>query len=84
MIAPYPTFGNKDLITRIPQGERPHKPKCMTVNSLNEIYRVMTQCWDHDPNQRPSWEDLQKQISDLKGKQETNLELEMEYSREIK
>ncbi len=63
-IIPYPGMSNKEVITYVLDGHQLEKPsKCP-----QEVYELMLKCWQIEPNQRPSFVDLNhslKQIAQL-------------------
>ncbi|XP_033636580.1 hepatocyte growth factor receptor-like [Asterias rubens] len=55
---PYPGIKTQSLTSRLENGYRMPKPD----NSDDKIYEVMLQCWQEDPNSRPSFKKL---VTDL-------------------
>jgi proto-oncogene tyrosine-protein kinase Ret len=51
---PYPTHNNRELLEALQKGYRLSKP----ANCTNDIYLIMQQCWNEDPECRPSFSDL--------------------------
>ena len=56
---PYPGMGLNELIRELLGGYRMDKPQFAT----NEIGRLMTDCWKADPNERPTFNQLQEALS---------------------
>ncbi|KAK6032624.1 immunoglobulin domain protein [Ostertagia ostertagi] len=48
---PYPTISNEDLLPKLLDGYRNTKPQYCH----EDIYELMTRCWDKDPNERPNF-----------------------------
>ncbi|XP_052863977.1 platelet-derived growth factor receptor alpha [Anopheles cruzii] len=55
---PYPDVGNHELQSFLEQGKRLERPE----NCTPEVYELMLQCWREDPQQRPSFEQISKQL----------------------
>uniref|UniRef100_A0AC34QZU9 Protein kinase domain-containing protein n=1 Tax=Panagrolaimus sp. JU765 TaxID=591449 RepID=A0AC34QZU9_9BILA len=51
---PFSKIEPKDLIEHLERGNRPEKPELCT----KEIYDVMMKCWNENPEDRPSFEEL--------------------------
>lgn len=58
-ITPYPTFSGREVLRGVPNGVRPDIPS----SCRQELSETMTQCWQKDPNQRPSFTDVRKSLS---------------------
>lgn len=43
---PYTELSNRELIDKIPNGERPSKPECVVTHGLHKIYELMSACWE--------------------------------------
>ncbi|PFX29124.1 Mast/stem cell growth factor receptor kita [Stylophora pistillata] len=52
--APYPTFTNTELSKLLKNGYRMEKPDMC----CDEVYELMTSCWEDDPTTRPSFSGL--------------------------
>ncbi|KAK5979704.1 hypothetical protein GCK32_009566, partial [Trichostrongylus colubriformis] len=48
---PYPTISNEELLPKLLDGYRNSKPQYCH----EDIYDLMTRCWDKDPNERPNF-----------------------------
>ncbi|VDP05444.1 unnamed protein product [Heligmosomoides polygyrus] len=57
---PYPTISNEDLLPKLLDGYRNSKPGYCH----DEIYDLMTRCWDKDPNERPNFTQCIHQLKD--------------------
>ena len=55
---PYPGMSLYQLIQRLKNGYRMDKPEYAT----NEIGRIMAECWNADPNQRPTFRQLEEAL----------------------
>ncbi|ETN59928.1 hypothetical protein AND_008464 [Anopheles darlingi] len=55
---PYPTIGNHELQSFLEQGKRLERPE----NCTAEVYALMLQCWREDPAERPTFEQISKQL----------------------
>jgi serine/threonine protein kinase len=56
---PYPGFNFKQLIRELQDGYRMDKPPFAT----NEIGQLMSCCWKMEPNERPTFHQLQEAFS---------------------
>ena len=57
---PYPGMGFNELIRELQGGYRMDKPQFAT----NEIGQLMAACWKADPNERPTFNQLQEALSE--------------------
>ncbi|XP_036320282.1 vascular endothelial growth factor receptor 3-like [Rhagoletis pomonella] len=57
--SPYPTISNHELIPYLVSGKRLEKPEICT----DQVYAIMTQCWDENPEERPTFAELYKALS---------------------
>ncbi|KAJ1366474.1 IG [Parelaphostrongylus tenuis] len=57
---PYPTIANEDLLQKLLEGHRNSKPSY----AHEDIYDLMTRCWDKDPNERPNFTKCIHQLKD--------------------
>ncbi|XP_050082961.1 mast/stem cell growth factor receptor Kit isoform X2 [Anopheles aquasalis] len=55
---PYPAVGNHELQSFLEQGKRLERPE----NCTAEVYALMLKCWHEDPAQRPTFEQISKQL----------------------
>ncbi|XP_066247884.1 fibroblast growth factor receptor 3-like [Euwallacea similis] len=55
---PYKTFGNDQVIVHVLQGKRLERPEMCT----DQLYNVMLQCWQKNPEDRPRFADLSRQL----------------------
>ncbi|XP_035779978.1 mast/stem cell growth factor receptor Kit-like isoform X2 [Anopheles albimanus] len=55
---PYPTIGNHEIQSFLEQGKRLERPE----NCTAEVYALMLQCWREDPAERPTFEQISKQL----------------------
>lgn len=57
---PYPEMSNAEVLDRIDKGYRmPQPPDCQT-----KYYSIMVECWNREPNKRPTFETLHWKLSD--------------------
>ena len=56
---PYPGFDFKQIVAELQNGYRMDKPEFAT----NEIGKLMADCWKTDPNERPTFHQLQEAFS---------------------
>lgn len=61
--APYPGMSNREVIEHVERGFRMPKPK--NVECPNSIYQIMLNCWDKDPDKRPTFEYLYSYFDDF-------------------
>ncbi|CAH0384472.1 unnamed protein product [Bemisia tabaci] len=60
---PYPGMHGREVIHQVDQGYRMPKPASHHVPDA--IYRLMLQCWDADPDKRPTFEFLYHYLEDF-------------------
>nr|WEL12714.1 fibroblast growth factor receptor 1 [Halisarca dujardinii] len=58
---PYPTFNNRELFDTLVRGHRLGRPN----NCTDEVYKIMQQCWNEDPGERPSFASLRAEMDHL-------------------
>jgi len=62
---PYPTVPHERLFEILREGHRMDKPPCCS----DAQYALMRQCWQYDPNKRPTFsiiaDDLVKQLGEI-------------------
>lgn len=58
---PYPSVSNSELLPALLNGYRLECPK----NCSKEIYDIMLRCWNHEPDQRPKFEELQNELDTM-------------------
>ncbi|XP_066155622.1 uncharacterized protein [Euwallacea fornicatus] len=61
---PYKTFNNDQVIAHVLQGKRLEKPEMCT----DQLYNVMLQCWQKNPDDRPKFAALSRQLDAASGK----------------
>ncbi|XP_061479693.1 tyrosine-protein kinase Fer isoform X3 [Rhineura floridana] len=63
-VCPYPGMTNQQAREQVEKGYRMSAPqKCP-----EEIYKIMLRCWDYNPEMRPKFSEIQKELSALKKK----------------
>ncbi|CAO1321720.1 unnamed protein product [Diamesa serratosioi] len=55
---PYPTVSNHELLTFLKTGQRLDQPE----NCSTYLFELMTHCWEADPDNRPSFNDINKKL----------------------
>lgn len=60
---PYPGMHGREVIEQVERGYRMPKPTCHFIPDA--IYRLMLQCWDADPDKRPTFEFLNHYLEDF-------------------
>jgi len=79
-LMPYTELSNRELIDKIPNGERPSKPECVVTHGLHKIYELMSACWEQEAEKRPAWEEVQRQLAVIqKTKDDVELEIVSEF-----
>ncbi|XP_072166114.1 tyrosine kinase receptor Cad96Ca-like [Diadema setosum] len=58
---PYPGMSSKQVVKEISVGYRLPKPD----HCSQEIYDMMTECWQHDPNDRPTFAKLRNRLENM-------------------
>ncbi|XP_068620788.1 activated Cdc42 kinase-like isoform X2 [Battus philenor] len=64
---PWAAFSGQQILEAIdaPNFQRLERPECCP----DEYYSVMLECWSHDPNDRPKFQDLGPRLQDIQPKQ---------------
>jgi serine/threonine protein kinase len=65
---PYPTLGNRDLPEMLRSGYRMEKPETCSI----EVYDQMLDCWNLEPEDRPSFSQLHKTFDGFLSQQTEN------------
>uniref|UniRef100_UPI00358E9123 tyrosine-protein kinase receptor UFO-like n=1 Tax=Myxine glutinosa TaxID=7769 RepID=UPI00358E9123 len=58
---PYPGIQNHEIYDYLQQGYRLKQP----ADCLDDLYAIMSSCWHVNPNERPSFDKLRRQLEDL-------------------
>lgn len=61
---PYPTVSNHELLTYLKTGQRLEQPE----NCSPYLYELMSHCWTADPDDRPSFSDINKKLDPNRSK----------------
>ncbi|XP_069758529.1 tyrosine-protein kinase Fes/Fps isoform X3 [Narcine bancroftii] len=61
---PYPTMTNQQTREEVEQGYRMSSPDCCP----EEIYSIMTCCWQYDPKKRPSFSAIHQELTSIRKK----------------
>ncbi|XP_068728102.1 uncharacterized protein [Montipora capricornis] len=64
--SPYAMLNHKQLLESLKRGYRLEKPDMCT----NHVYALMTDCWNQDPDERPSFQRLYRRLDDMLDEQE--------------
>ncbi|XP_068677454.1 fibroblast growth factor receptor 4-like [Montipora foliosa] len=64
--SPYALKKHKEVLESLKSGYRLEKPDICT----DRVYTLMTDCWNQDPDERPSFERLYKRLDDMLEEQE--------------
>ncbi|XP_064103217.1 vascular endothelial growth factor receptor kdr-like [Macrobrachium nipponense] len=79
--SPYPGVEfDESFVTRLEKGIRPEQPKYATY----DLYRIMFECWNNEPMERPSFSKLEETLGMMIGDAERQhyLDLNQEYQME--
>ena len=71
---PYFTMSNAEAAEKVSQGYRLPQPK----ECSDEVYKLMLACWKEDPQERPSFIEILKEIEDMMPKEETTIAVNLE------
>ncbi|KAG3266259.1 tyrosine-protein kinase Fer isoform X1 [Ictidomys tridecemlineatus] len=63
-ISPYPGMTNQQAREQVERGYRMSAPQ----NCPEEISKIMMKCWDYNPENRPTFSELQKELTIIKRK----------------
>jgi serine/threonine protein kinase len=69
---PFPANQDETVMIKVTRGERPAKPEAafLADSSGGHIFQLVTEIWQHEPNLRPSIEQVQKQLANIRSKPE--------------
>ncbi|XP_013867801.1 receptor-interacting serine/threonine-protein kinase 4 [Austrofundulus limnaeus] len=71
---PYQGKGKDLVAVRIPKGDRPDvKRYHKNVERMEELVKLMKQCWDGDPVKRPKSEEIMARTKDVFSKHQSNV-----------
>jgi len=56
--SPYPGINGREIANKLQQGYRMPKPKHVD----RQLYQIMLQCWQENPNDRPTFSSLEDTI----------------------
>ncbi|CAH3158993.1 unnamed protein product, partial [Pocillopora meandrina] len=59
--SPYPKMDGGQILTSLEAGYRMPRPQHVD----NKLYDLMTNCWKHNPNLRPSFEDMRNTLKEM-------------------
>ncbi|XP_055455372.1 proto-oncogene tyrosine-protein kinase ROS isoform X3 [Psammomys obesus] len=59
---PYPVHSNLDVLNYVQAGGRLEPPR----NCPDDLWNLMSQCWAQEPNQRPTFHDIQDQLQSFR------------------
>ena len=59
---PFFELDNKSVVLEVVKGTRPKKPE----NCPDEVFEIMTKCWNASPEARPSFQALVEMLTKLK------------------
>ncbi|XP_051020218.1 proto-oncogene tyrosine-protein kinase ROS isoform X2 [Acomys russatus] len=59
---PYPAHSNLDVLNYVQAGGRLEPPR----NCPDDLWNLMSQCWAQEPNQRPTFHDIQNQLQSFR------------------
>ncbi|XP_031560961.1 fibroblast growth factor receptor 2-like [Actinia tenebrosa] len=70
--SPYPTISNRQLVKELRNGYRMEKPSLCG----DDIYKIMTDCWQENPEDRPSFTKIKQDIEELMTRDNPYLEVQ--------
>lgn len=70
--SPYPAINAREIAEKLQQGYRMPKPKHVD----EQLYQIMAQCWQENPNDRPTFPSLKDIITRMsKNKNDTYINM---------
>ncbi|XP_015752489.1 PREDICTED: tyrosine-protein kinase BTK-like [Acropora digitifera] len=60
---PYPAINNTEVVQKVINGYRLEKPQ----RCPDDMYRMVTKCWQTEPEHRPNFASVKKSVSDFMG-----------------
>ncbi|XP_030761792.1 uncharacterized protein LOC115886678 [Sitophilus oryzae] len=61
---PYKNLSNESVIIHIKEGKRLERPQTCT----DQVYNLMKKCWQQHPDDRPTFEDISRELDPTRGK----------------
>lgn len=78
---PYVTLAQEGAVTlAISQGKTPAREDYPELSPTHRLWGVMEQCWDEDPERRPTVEEVQSQVPELAWLDGHDVALTRDYS----
>nr|XP_058969351.1 tyrosine-protein kinase receptor Tie-1-like [Pocillopora verrucosa] len=59
--SPYPRMDGKKIANLLEEGYRMPKPQHVD----DQLYHIMMRCWQNDPDERPAFTELKKELKDM-------------------
>ncbi|XP_068733650.1 fibroblast growth factor receptor 2-like isoform X1 [Montipora capricornis] len=76
--SPYPRMDSKKIASLLQQGYRMPKPQHVD----NDLYQIMINCWQNEPEARPSFADLTQQLKGMENQHKRLLNMHI-YNNEL-
>ncbi|XP_068733582.1 fibroblast growth factor receptor 4-like [Montipora capricornis] len=76
--SPYPQMDGKKIASLLQQGYRMPKPQHVD----NDLYQIMMNCWQNEPEARPSFADLTQQLKEMETQHKRLLNMHI-YNNEL-
>eukprot|EP00118_Oscarella_pearsei_P018797 m.194793 g.194793 ORF g.194793 m.194793 type:complete len:112 (+) comp39507_c0_seq25:2282-2617(+) len=72
-------MSTEDFLHFLRKGNRLNRPE----NCSEELYSVMLQCWEAEPNRRPCFRDVEKQLREIMDSQSPSSYVKFDFSNMI-
>nr|XP_058956796.1 proto-oncogene tyrosine-protein kinase receptor Ret-like [Pocillopora verrucosa] len=76
--SPYPRMDGKKIANLLEEGYRMPKPQHVD----DELYQIMMTCWQNDPDERPAFTELKRQLKDMESLHKRLIDMRM-YDKKL-